>query len=225
MSDLESFSFHESANTGSTAESFRLFQERMKVAAAQIQAIRAGERRQRKKEDELAKILSAFLGSLQHDSTLTQFLGQISKLLSLNVPASFILVLLVIAFPELQEQTGLRLIGLQQAAKAGALDAATLPDLYWQNNLLPPAVKVAIDSWIREIAAVSLEHRDKLLSRAADGNGAFIAEVRELAVLSLGRYLEHAGLGFTQEMTSQFCNYFLAGIFSQLKNPPPELSV
>jgi len=52
VSDLETFHVDESANMGTSAESFRQYQERVKEAASQIKEIKAGERKQKKKEDE-----------------------------------------------------------------------------------------------------------------------------------------------------------------------------
>ena len=225
MSDLENFSYVESSNTGSSAESFRLFQERMKVAAAQIRDIRAGEKKQRKKEDELAKILANFIATLQGDSAAANFLVYISGLLARNLPASFILVLLIINFPSLQEQTGLKLISFQQAARAGALDVATtLPDLYWRGQQLPPAIRIAIDSWIAQISSVAGEHRQKLLDRALNGQGHFLDEIHLLATHSLDLFLNSSGLSDQSGACRGFTDYFLNQILAQIKNPPLSLA-
>jgi len=225
VSDLENFSSVESSNTGSSAESFRLFQERMKVAAAQIRDLRAGEQKQRKKEDELAKILANFIATLQGNSAAANFLVYISGLLARNLPASFILVLLIINFPSLQEQTGLKLISFQQAARAGALDVTTtLPDVYWRGQQLPPAIRVAIDSWIAQISTVAGEHRHKLLASALDKQGNFLNEINLLAAHSLELFLETSGLQPQSEVCKGFTDYFLNQVLAQIKTSPPQLS-
>ncbi len=222
MSDLESFSFEES-NQGSTPETFKLFQERMKAASSQIQAIRAGEQRQKKKEDELAKILSEFIKSLQHDSVYAEFLVHVSKLLGLNVPAAFILVLIIINFPKLQQQTGLKLITFEEAARAGALETQTLPDLYLAENALPPFLKIAIDAWIQEISQVATDNRSKLLQRALTLSQEFFPEIDQMMAYNLTFYLEKNGFPIAEEFAQTFSRFCLKGILDQIKKPLQEL--
>jgi hypothetical protein len=224
LSDLETFSAYESSNQGSSPESFRLFQERMKVASAQIQAIRAGEQKQKKKEDELARILSEFIKTLQSDSDHAGFIVHITKLLALNLPAAFILSLIIINFPRLQEQTGLKLLSFEEAARAGALDAPTLPDLYMAGPALPPPLKIALDSWIQEISRVSQEQRQKLLQRGVGPAGRWHAEIQETMSFSLSHYLEQQGFPINSEFSETFCRFCLDGMLKQLMEQLPGLN-
>ncbi len=219
MSDLESFSAFESSNQGSSPESFRLFQERMKAAAAQIQAIRAGEQKQKKKEDELAKILSEFIKSLQQDSEYAGFIEHISKLLALNLPAAFILVLIINNFPHLEERTGLKLLSFEEASRAGILESPTLPDIYMAEKTLPVGLKAAIDAWIQEISRVSLDHRQRMLERGLDRAGKVLPETVDLMAFSLAFYLGKNGHPLDQEFAETFCRFCLNGIMEQVKKP------
>jgi len=195
----------------------------MKAATAQIQAIRAGEQRQKKKEDELAKILSEFIKSLKHDSEYAEFIVHISRLLALNLPAAFILALIIINFPSLQESTGLKLISFEEAAKAGALDGPSLPDIYMAEKTLPPGLKIAIDVWIQELSQVGLDHRHRMLERALDGRGMIREEIELLMAYSLAFYLEKNGFPIAQEFSRTFCRFCLKGLLEQFKKPFTEI--
>lgn len=222
MSDLESFSF-ESANSGSTAETYRLFQERMKVAAAQIQAIRAGEQRQKKKEDELAKILSDFIKTRQGDQGFTDNIVHITKLLALNIPAVFILSFLLLNFPELQTKTNFPMLSLPEAMQANAADAQTLPDLYMKQVTLPLYHKIQIDNWIQAISTAASDARGKLLSTGITPNQDFRPEILDFMVYSLSTYLQTANFTMEEQHLRKFCQFCLNGILQEIQKPLPSL--
>ena len=219
MSGLESFSAPESTNQGNSAESFRLFQERMKAASAQIQAIRKGESKQKKKEDDLAKILSDFVKSSQDDQ-LIEFL---SKLLAINLPAVFILSLIFINFPEIQEKTGLKLLDFGHAAHAGVIESQTLPDLYHSNRALPLEIKIALDSWIAEISRVIHADPAKILDHALRLDRQIKPEIIDLATYSLNTYLNSKDIFVSSENNYRFMQVCLQGIMSDLIQQSPQL--
>ncbi len=222
MSDFESFS-SESESHGSSAETFRLFQERMKVAAAQIKAIRAGEQKQKKREDKLAKILSDFIKSRQSDQNFLEFIVHITKLLAVNLPAAFILSFLILNFPELQAQTNLSITSLPEALQANALDAQTLPDLYLPDNQLPPYHKIQIDNWIQAISRSALDNRSKLLAIAVLSNKKFRSEIVDFMAFSLDSYLQKDSFHLDPQFLKQFSEFCLQGIFAQIQEPFSEL--
>jgi hypothetical protein len=195
----------------------------MKAAAAQIQAIRAGEQKQKKKEDELAKILSDFIKSLRQDSDYAGFIEHISKLLALNLPAAFILVLIINNFPHLEAQTGLKMLSFEEASKAGVLESPTLPDLYMAEKTLPLGLKIAIDAWIQEISRVALDNRHRILERGLDRAQKVLPEIVDLMAFSLAFYLEKNGHPIDTEFAATFSRYCLSGIMEQVKKPFNEL--
>jgi hypothetical protein len=219
MSGIDSFSASESVNQGSSAESFRLFQERMKAASAQIQALRKGESKQKKKEDDLAKILTDFIKSSKDD----QLIEYISKLLAINLPAIFVISLVFINFPELQEKTGLKLLEFSRAAQAGVVESQTLPDLYHQNRALPLEIKIALDSWIQEISAAVHSNPAKILDHALRLDQKVKPEIVDLATYSLTTYLFSKDLLVPADANYQFMQICLQGIFSDLIQKQPHL--
>lgn len=216
MSDLESFSSFESVSQGSDPESFRLFQERMKVAAAQIKAIKAGEQKQKKSEDELAKVLANFIKEHQQSQGGDQFLMMISSLLALNTPAIFILSILILNFPQLQKESGIKLLSFDEAMRAGGLESDMLPDIYLGRDKLPLGVKVAIDSWIQEINHSTKASRGKILKTSLVDGKAWHHDIVNSINLSLLHYLEKNNLQMEHSIISKFVDLFMTGILENL---------
>jgi hypothetical protein len=216
VSELESFSSYESGNQGSDPESFRLFQERMKAAAAQIQGIRAGEQKQKKKEDELAKILGNFIKSKQGTRGNDEFLMMTSSLLALNIPAIFILSILVLNFPELQRESGIKLLSFDEAMSAGVLDAETLPDMYLGAGKLPPHIKVAIDSWIQEINKAATDGKEKIIKTAVTNLNKWESGVFDFVNFSLQHYLSANNIVMQRDIVGKFVEYFMSNILDQI---------
>ena len=224
MAEFESFSTSESVNQGSNPESFRLFQERMKAAAAQIKAIKAGERKQKKKEDDLVNILSEFIKSHQSQKENVDFLFHISKLLSFNCPAAFILGGLLLNFPELQVKTGFEVATFEEAIQAGALENnSLLPDLYFQDNQLNPSIRIAIDSWIKEISEISSENRDKLLKNCLAEQSQWKPAINEFMSFSLNQYLSMFNIHLGGRGIENFMNFVLKTILERIQKPFTEL--
>lgn len=217
MSDLESFLGAESMNQGSTPESFRLFQERMKVASSQIQAIRAGEQKQKKKEDELAKILSEFIQKHQSDSKYSEFIVQITRLLAQNIPAVLILSLILLNFPELQERSNLKMLSFQEMTQAGGLENPTLPDLYMKNSTLPLQIKIAIDAWLQSVSGATEQAKTKLANWPLS---TLLPPLLDCATFSLYFYLQtHESAPPDQQQLRPFLEFCLKGILTQPEHP------
>ena len=106
MSDLESFGGMDAGGDQMSAAAFEKFKERMKAAAAQLKALQAGEQKQKKTEDELIKILLKFITSGKKRDILMLVL----RLLEMNVPAGFIVSLLIISNQEIQQELNLKLL-------------------------------------------------------------------------------------------------------------------
>lgn len=221
MSDVESFGGFESANQGSTPESFRQFQERMKAASAQIQAIKASEQKQKQSEDKLAQILLDFIKAHQNDSALSEFLEYISTLLALNLPAAFILSLIVLYFEELQAKTGLLVMSVEQT-NSPELNSLQLinPD----RTDLPPALKLKVSFWIQEIFKTALLSRAKLLKFTLAQDQFASGPVNKLMAHTLTKFLEKNAVYQYPGSITEFCSHYLKGLAIELQKEQPELS-
>ena len=90
MSDLESLGIEDSEG-GASAEAIERLRKQMKKASAQIKAIQKEEGKQKKKEDKLARLLVKLIQSGTSQGTL----ALIIQLLQENIPAAFILAILI----------------------------------------------------------------------------------------------------------------------------------
>lgn len=159
--------------------SFEKFKERMARAAAQIQAIRKEEKKRKKKEDELVKILLKFIQNSQKKDLVLL----ISRTLEKNIPANFILAVVLLGNEEIQKEIGeyLMLPGSQSQAQSQATDrsegqptdfnptANEKALIFFEGDkTLPLKVRIEVDNWIKGLIYQASESPYKLLATAYD---------------------------------------------------------
>lgn len=142
---------------GMSEAAFEKLRERMAAAAAQIAAIRKEEGKQKKKEDELLKILLKFI---QH-SHKKELVLLISRALEQNIPAVFILNIVLLGNEEIQEHLQ-TFIALNPAAP----NEKALTFFSPEDQSLPLKLKIEVDNWIKNILKVANEYPHKLLKHA-----------------------------------------------------------
>jgi hypothetical protein len=146
---------------GMDAAAFERFQERMKRAAAQIKAIKKEEKKRKKKEDELIKILLRFI---QH-SKKRDLVLVISRALEQNLPANYILSIVILGNEDIQKEVGQYLM---LNAPKGALDNESALTFFREDKTLPLKVRIEIDQWIKGLMYQASENPQKLLRYAYD---------------------------------------------------------
>lgn len=193
---------------------FEKFKERMKAAAAQLKSLAAGEQKARKKEDELIKILLKFIKSGKKKDMLLLVL----RLLEQNVPAGFIVSLLLISNRDMQEDLGLKMLpsGPEHELPEDS-DIETLPDQYLKDSVLPLRVKVAIDAWLHEIAKRASENPEKIIFTVLDEEGIIKLPVTQLAVFSLREFLEGQKVETSYDKLKDFMDMMLEGILKKTR--------
>jgi len=209
MSDLESFSGFNDRNEGMDQAAFERFKERMAAASAQLKAIQAGEQKQKKKEDELIKILLKFIQSGQKRDILLL----VTRLLEQNVPASFIVSVLLINNANIQQELGVKLL------PPGQIDniKQTLPDRYMPNQTIPLKVKIAIDAWVQEMLKYASEKAARLLETALNADGTIKLPLSQLAILCLQDFLNEHNIQADYPDLKDFMQLMLEGIFKKIK--------
>lgn len=113
---------------GMPEAAFEAFKEKMKAAAAQIAAIRKEEGKQKKKEEELLKILLKFV----KNSSKKELVLLISRVLEQNLPANFILAVILLGNEEILKEVGhfsLLSSGTNQTGQIAGSDAESLSDI------------------------------------------------------------------------------------------------
>lgn len=238
MADFESFSGFDAQGDAMDPGAFERFKERMKAAAAQLKAQQAGEQKQKKTEDELVRILLKFIQSgQQHDIMLL-----VLRLLEENVPAFFIVGILLISNPMIQQELGLSMLpaprenpspsnsqNIQPVIEAEQeqpqTQLKTLEDQQnSQNQLmkrefseesLPLHIKQAIDNWLRHIYTKSAENPHKILKTACDENGLKLTVI-QLGTFCLRDFLQQQKIEAEYEKLKDFITLTLGGIINKL---------
>ena len=175
--DLEFFSgFNQSE--GMDEASFERFKERMKRAAAQIKALKKEEKRRKKKEDELIKILLRFIQT----SHKKELILVISRALEQNLPANFILAIVLLGNEDIQKEIGDYLM-----LKGPKIEEENALPFFREDKTLPLKVKIEIDQWIKNIIYQAGESPQKLLRYAYDVEEVTVEdedETRKVKVIS-----------------------------------------
>lgn len=140
---------------------FEKLREQMKAAAAQIQAIKKEEKKQKKKEDELIRILLHFIKS----SHKTELILLISRVLEQNVPANFILAIVLLGNEEIQRAVG-NFLMLGQGESSS--DERGLVFFNPEDQSLPLKLKIEIDHWIKNMLDQADENPQKLVKTGYD---------------------------------------------------------
>lgn len=213
MSDLESFSGSDGRNEGMDAAAFERFKEQMAAAAAQLKAIQAGEQKQKKKEDELVKILLKFI---QSGSQKRDILLLVTRLLELNIPAAFVVSILLISEEQMQAQLGIKLLP-PGGVNLAAADSQTLPDRYMPNQTIPLKIKIAIDAWVQEMVKYALEKPHRVLETALNPEGIIHLPLLQLGILCLEDFLHQNSVETRYEDLKSFMNVMFGGIIKKLQ--------
>lgn len=228
-------------NGAMDAAAFERFQERVKAAAAHIQAIRKEEKKRKKKEDELIKILLKFIKS----SDKKDLVLLISRVLERNVPANFILAIILLGNEEIQKEIGeyLSLKPGQQGTPEQAQEraatgeqvsptvaAAAMPEerslvFFQTDQTMPLKVRIEIDKWIRDLIFQASETPQKLLATAYETDQSQAEEAKLILNKPLVRLVAHIIFSFLKQngleedivKMKEFAEFLLNGILNRAK--------
>lgn len=160
-----------------SAASLEKLQERMAQAQAQIAAIHKEEKKHKKKENDLLAILVKFVKT-SHKTELTLL---ISRVLEQNLPANFVLAIILLGNQEIQQQVGdflmlksLRHNDIQTPAAAATPESPSqsaeseksLTFFNSQDHTMPLKIKIELDQWIKSLLLQAEENPHKLLRTA-----------------------------------------------------------
>jgi len=147
-------------------KSFEKFKERMARAAKQIQAIKKEEKKRKKKEDELVKILLKFIQSSEKKDLVLL----ISRTIEKNIPANFILSIVLLGNEDIQRAVG-EFLMLKTADGAPITDVSADEKaliFFSEDKSMPLKVRIEIDNWIKGIIYQASESPYRLLDTAYD---------------------------------------------------------
>lgn len=219
MGDLEFFGGLDTGGESFDAAAFERFKERMKRAAAQLKAQQKTEQKQKKTEDELIKILIKFIKSGKKKDQLIL----VTRLLEMNVPAGFIVALLVISNREIREELKINLLpaASEYSTQEGIIketfsdEQSDLPDLYIGGEVLPLKIKIAIANWINEITKKINDHPHKVIKTLLDAEGVIQLSAVQLGAFCLRDFLEQNRIPHKYDQLKDFVSFFLSDIIKK----------
>lgn len=166
---------------GMSESAFEAFKQRMQAAAAQIAAIKKEESKQKQSEEELLRILLAFI----KDSQKTDLVLLISRALEQNIPANFILAIILLSNEDIKRQVGERFYQLISAAggqdqapshllhagnpstqSASPEDGSSLVFFTGHDSSFPLKMRIELDSWIKNMMLIAEQSPQKLIKTA-----------------------------------------------------------
>lgn len=160
---------------GMSEGALEALKERMAAAAAQIAAIKKEEGKQKKKEEELLKFLLKFVKT----SSKKELVLLVSRVLEQNIPANFIIAMIILTNPEIHEEIGhFNLLRAGNSSAAGQTtnteNSHSLIFFDPKDETLPLKIKIELDTWIKNMLFQAEENPQKLLRTSYD------IEMREL---------------------------------------------
>lgn len=196
---------------------FERFREQMKKNAAAMAASRKSEQKQKEKEDCLAQLLLRFIQ--QHQKSGILMLA--AKLLQENIPASFILSMIILGNSDLQEELKKELSrvlpprgDVSQAHERTEFSVA-IPSA---DQTLPLHAKAEIDAWWKGIFNAALAIPFYTLEKCLDREGNIKKIILDCSANVLDDFLASQGLPqISFNSCFSFCEFCMKGIFCELK--------
>lgn len=209
----------------------REFKARMARNKQLMAAAHQQEQRQKKKEDKLFLILLKFIqANKRSDITLL-----ISRCLEQNIPAVFILTVILLGNEEIQDEMGIRLDllpGPERVETDQPIESslAELQDpemkgalvVFGEDHSFPLKMRIAIDLWGKNIFEAATPIPERILKTVPEWNDdpSVMKEPKEvvtqLTTFILRDYLEENGVKTAYENLHSFAEFFLKGVLKRL---------
>lgn len=203
---LESF-FGLDQNEGQiSAEAAEKFQEQMRRSAAASKAMAGHQQRQKQKEDKLAKIFIKFLKT----SAKGDLVFLVVSLLEQNVPAAFILAILMISDAELEKDLELSL------EMKGKEENFALTH-FNEEDSLPQNIRNELNAWGDEILKAGLMRPGKTLASVLTPEQKLKSIVLDLIEYSLHEYFKRHAMEFSEDKIRKFALVSLQSVLIQLR--------
>lgn len=218
MPDLESFFGADGGGEGMSEQDFERFKEHMRAAAAQLQALQKSEQKQKKGEQKLIKILLKFLKT----SRKTDILLLLSRVLEQNVPANFVLSLIILGNEDMQKDADMDLKMLPSGKKfdeAETVEAEQSLTLFGTDEkILSMKAKIEIDNWIKNMYVQAEEHPYRVTQTVLDFEDNVKLIVIQLVSFVLRDFLEQNGLPAKYERLKEFISLVLGKMMDDTKD-------
>lgn len=211
--DLEQFAGSDGG--GEVSESaLEAFREQMRAAARQIKALQKGEQKKKKKEEKLAKIIAQFL---QKKSEKTEIAILAAKVLANNVPASFVLSMILLDDPETQQEL---LSATNEEAPAAttsiAISEADLSLIPTNDDETSARFAKAFSDWIELMYQQAATDAMRVQQHSVTDEGEYEPTIIELLTIVILTFAEEQGCEVSYEACEQFANRAMQKVFGEL---------
>lgn len=222
MSSLEFFTPGEGADKGMDAAALERFQERMRANAQALAALQKSEQKQKKQEDKLSAILVAFIKRNQK----TDWVILITRLLEQNVPAAFILAIILLADEIVQKAVGIELTMPDLAVAAvGKIEAPAQPEAmsralqtgHFQSEAIPLKIRISLELWSKNLWDAAVKQPYRLLTTIIDLEEKPTMTVVQLTTLVVRDFMEQQGQNQEYDATRAFAQFVLEGLLKKLR--------
>lgn len=221
MDDLEMLG-GEGAREEMSEEEFEQFKEKMRAAAQQLKALQKGEQKQKKKEDQLFKILLKLI----RDSSKRDIMLLASRCLEQNIPSVFVLSVLLLGNKEIQQELQISLDVPPREAETGEHEehreklAQARREIVSldEHKQLPLNAKIEIDNWIKNLHEQALTNPHKLLENAREREGGVKLILIQLATFVLRDFLAGEKVEWEYEKLKEFIALVLDRIMVDTEN-------
>ena len=234
MSDFEFFGGSEGGESYDPA-AFERFKQKMQANAQFIAALQKGEQKQKKNEDALHQLLMHFFQSHQNQGVTLLA----ARLLEQNIPALFVLRIIILGNEDLQKQVA-DLLKLGPAASeesdaSVAHDAAPVLSIHgalnrqphadsmqlvpqFKDQTIPLRIKIQLDEWSRDMLDAARTYPYRILQTTLDKEGAPKQVIIDCMANVLENFFEKNGITEpSYESAFKFCELVLHGVLGTLK--------
>ena len=242
MSDLESFGGLDGGE-GLDPAALERFQEQMRDNAAHIAALQKAQAAQQKQEDKLVKIILKFIKNSQNK----ELVALVTQLLADNVPAVFILSIILLGNEDIQEEVEIilalpeedmqRMEVADKAKKQAQGENTDNPDsggttstlvVFGEDlSVLPLKVRIGIDLWAKNILAAGFSTPHKVLDAvympgtrgaAVEGDDIVIKDIVVRTAAFVVRQFSHENnVEGESARIYEFCHFLLKGIMEKIR--------
>lgn len=226
MSDLDFFNPSGGSESYDPA-AFERFKEQIKKNAAFIAAARKGEQKQKQKEDRLAKILLQFIQRNQKSGILLLA----ARMLEENIPASFVLSVILLGNDELAEELKKEAVQNVPQLEAGASEPSPSPPsppdptpnefslvTGFSDGALPLKIKAEIDAWGKGIFEAGSAIPFRILETVLSKEGSIKKVTIDCAANVLDDFFaQNDKAEIAYDTCFSFCEFFMKGVMKKLQ--------
>lgn len=227
MSEFEQFLAPDEAGGGKerSQEESERFAEHMREAAKKVAASRKDEKKAKKRDKGLAKLLAHFIQDL-HGTDQEHMLNTLVLCLKNQIPTELLMAVLSIMYPNLNsilmetDESPLKQVMSEEKLKLLSIPYEPTEVSYassaFNEHHLPESVKIGINAWIQMLLFAVRIQPDWLLVRVMRG-GEPDASLIQLGTYLLQHFLETHNVTGDFEKIKQFAQFIIVGVLSKVK--------